>query len=122
MCSAASECDFGAGNSTPGREGWRVRVTDTTQTKTTCPRKVLEHPSAPPEARDDRRAESLQRRHGCSGRCGGSLERKSEECGYAEKSERDDIVPCELLLQEKDRKADKDGERDNFLNDFELES
>src|ERR1019366_8475380 len=50
------------------------------------------------------------------------LERKGEERGDAEKHEGDEIIPREFLLQKRNREADEDDERDNLLNDLELES
>lgn len=64
----------------------------------------------------------LWRRHGRSGGRSGGLECKGEERGHAEKGERHEIVPREFLLQKRDRDADEDDERDDLLNELELES
>ena len=50
------------------------------------------------------------------------LEREGEECGYGQACECDEVIPGEFLLQECERKDDEDGERDDLLNDLELES
>ena len=51
-----------------------------------------------------------------------SLECKGEKGRAAEKGERDDVVPRQLLLQEQNRKDDEDDQRDDLLNDFQLKS
>jgi hypothetical protein len=54
-------------------------------------------------------------------RCG-RLEGESEERRDSEKSERDHIIPSELLLEKRDREHHEDRQSDNLLNDLELEA
>ena len=57
-----------------------------------------------------------------SGSRPGCLEREGEERGYGEKCERHDIIPRELLLQKRECEHDENDDRDDLLNNFELES
>jgi len=59
---------------------------------------------------------------GISGSRPRCLEREREERGYGQKCERHDIIPRELLLQKRKREDDENGDRDDFLNNLELES
>src|SRR5580704_6596881 len=52
----------------------------------------------------------------------GCLERKGKERGHSEKRERDNIIPRQPFLQERDREHDEDHDGDDFLRDLELES
>src|ERR1035438_10821155 len=73
-----------------------------------------------------RRNPHRTRKPGClphrSGGRSGRLERKGEERGQSKKDERHEIIPREFLFQEEDRESGEDEERDNLLNDLELES
>ncbi len=52
----------------------------------------------------------------------GRIEDKGEERGDAGKRECHEIIPRELFFEERDGEDDEDDERNNLLNDFELEA
>jgi len=56
--------------------------------------------------------------------CGrsGRLERKGEERSHAEKGKCHEVIPRELLFQERGRESHEDDEGDNFLNHLKLVS
>jgi hypothetical protein len=56
------------------------------------------------------------------GRRCGRFKRKGEKSYAAETTEGYEIIPCEPLFQECSRERDEDDERDNLLNDLELEA
>ena len=51
-----------------------------------------------------------------------SLEGEGEEGGDGEECEGDEIIPREFLLQEGEREDDENGDRDDLLDDLELEA
>ena len=56
-----------------------------------------------------------------SGRWTGGLERKGKERRDAKEGESHEVIPCEFFLEVGDREDDEDNERDDFLDDLELE-
>ncbi len=56
-----------------------------------------------------------------SGRWTGGLERKGEERSDAKEGKSHEVIPCGFFLEVGDREDDEDNERDDFLDDLELE-
>jgi hypothetical protein len=66
------------------------------------------------EGSSERWNSAIRNRHGC-------LECECEECCYCEKYEGNNVIPGELFLEEQYGKKDEDRDRDDLLDDFELE-